>query len=232
MSSDLKIQNMNHEKSTAHPLRHDFLPDPSACFRMLCIGSSHAGKTMCCLNIFSKKDFGLKQYYDDGRDIFVISPTINLDRAGWKMLDLSEHQIMSEYDESLIKEIMEYSRHKSKNGCLLICDDLVNNSKAFNAHKASLLDDLFMSGRHFRMSILILSQFCKSLTPKMRANATHLVVFRLGNVKERSSFLDDQADVPQIEERYSYCTDEKYSFIYINKVPNPVRVFKCFEEEV
>ena len=54
--------------------------------------------------------------------------------------------------------------------------------------------------------------------------------YNLSNTKERTSFLEDQADIADIDERYAYCTEDKWNFIYINKTSN--RVFKNFEEEV
>lgn len=233
MSRDLRIVNLNKSKHSKHPLPYTFLPNPSACFRMCIIGPSYSGKGVALRNLIAPSTptgkFGYYEYYDNGNDIFVVSSTLEEDTT-YKDLKLGKHNKMVTFDHDLIEQILEYSKKKSKNGTLLILDDMINDQTAFSRHKPSIIDDIFIRGRHKRMSIIVLSQFVKGLTTRMRANSTHIMCFKLSNKTEKKNFLEDQHDFEDIEEMYHYATREQYGFLYLNKPQG--RAFRCFEEEL
>ena len=226
MSADLSIINMSQSDKQTSPLIHKFLPNPSACFRMLVIASSGSGKSNMIKNLIMRPGFGFKQHYK--QDIFIISETLGLDQT-WDDVPLPKHHKMNRWSEPLVRQMMEYSK-KSKRGTLWILDDLVCCNSAVNRNKTTLLDRLFMMGRHYKISLIITTQKYKQLPPTMRVNASHTIAFALSNITERKSFLSDHSHIKTIEQKYDIATAKPYHFLYINK--SKMKTFRNFEEEL
>ena len=173
-----------------------------------------------------RPEFGFKEYY--GQDIFIISETLGLDKT-WDSVSLPKHHKMGRWSEPIVRQMMEYSK-KSKRGTLWILDDLACCNSAVNKNKTTLLDRLFMMGRHYKISLIITTQKYKQLPPTMRVNASHTIAFALSNITERKSFLNDHSHIKSIEQKYDIATSKPYHFLYINKPK--MKTFHNFVEEL
>lgn len=225
MSEQLKIVQLNPNDDVKHPLPHDLLPNPSKCFRLISIAPSHSGKSLCILNMVTRPEFGLSDYYKE--NIFLISETLGLDKT-WASLNLPKHHKIDHWDEEIMSEIMEYSE-KQPHGCLLIMDDMVC-SKAIDKVRGTLLDRLYMMGRHHKISLIMTSQRYFSLSPQMRLNASHVIVFNLMNASERKSFLNDFVSIKNLPHHLDTVTSERYQFLYIDVAKGAV--YRNFEEQL
>ena len=224
MYEALRIQNLGQHLNHESPLAHAHLPNPCGRgFRMICVAQSGGGKTNVVKNLITRDEFGYKQHFGD--DIFIISETLELD-GSWDDVVLPEHHKSKEWDEERLDEIIKYSAGSS-NGTLIVFDDLVC-SDAINKYRSTLLDKIFMLGRHSKVNAIFTTQKYNALSPKMRANATHTLCWGIPTVSERKMFLDDNADVEGVEERFEYATKEPYSFLYINRLDKTC--FRNFEE--
>jgi len=110
MSSSLKIRNLNEKRADSSPISHEFMPQPP--FRMIVCGASHSGKSNMIKNMITVPEYGYKQHF--GEDVFVFSRTLGLDTT-WQGLNLPKTHMYQKWDESVVREIMAYSK-KKKNG--------------------------------------------------------------------------------------------------------------------
>ena len=221
----LQIIDLNQEQAIQHPLTHTQLPNPAKKFRMIVIASSGSGKSMMIKNMVTRDEFGYKDFFNE--NIFIISETLGLDST-WDSVQLPKYHKMNTWDDTVVKQLMDYSK-KSKNGTLWILDDLVCNTDCISRGRKTLLDKIFVQGRHHKISLIITSQKYNALSPIMRENASHVIVFGLHNVSEKKQFLSDHANIPDIEEKYAVLTTP-YNFLYINKSNGDV--YKNFEERL
>ena len=230
MSSELKIRNMNEQTAPQpHPLKFDFLPNPRN-MRMLIIAPSGGGKSQLVLNLLSNPSFGMREFF--GESIVIVSTTIGKDPTYQNLIGtLPKTHVMTEWNDRTITQLMKYSS-KQPNGILLIVDDMLGSNTAMkrSSGKTTMLERIFIEGRHFKVQIFALSQRYYGFSPIIRANNTHTCVFSLRNTNETKLFLHDHDHIEGIEDLYRKATAEPYSFAYIDKIKR--RVFRCFEEEL
>jgi hypothetical protein len=80
------------------------------------------------------------------------------------------------------------------------------------------LNSLFTKGRHSFISVIVSSQKFRALSNIMRVNAVNLYVFRLRNVGDLDSFVEEVSAVAtkkELLQLYQIATDEPYSFLFI-----------------
>mmetsp|Transcript_7526 Transcript_7526/g.11386 ORF Transcript_7526/g.11386 Transcript_7526/m.11386 type:complete len:120 (+) Transcript_7526:486-845(+) len=97
MSSSLKVVNLHQNKKTKHPLHHQFLPNPSTCFRLLIFAPSNSGKSNLIKNLITRDEFGYNKHY--ANNIFLFSRTIRIDEI-WKNLHLPPTHLYDEWKHS------------------------------------------------------------------------------------------------------------------------------------
>jgi hypothetical protein len=135
----------------------------------------------------------------------------------WRDLKLPASHVHDEYDEQLIRNIMHYSKLQAS-GTLLILDDMITSEVAFNNKKGNLLKTLFYQGRHFKVSLILVSQKLKEVPPGLRLNASHIICFNLKNKKEEHDFFEENRSIEAIEAKYELATKERFNFLYIDKM--------------
>jgi hypothetical protein len=227
MSQTLRVTNMNaDDDQSRHPLQHSLLPNPQECFRLLIFSPSHSGKSNLIKNIITRPEFGYNTYYKS--NIFIFSQTIHLDSI-WTDLKLPKTHMHDEYSDALITNIMHYSK-KSDQGVLLILDDMITADTAINQKKSNLLKQLFFQGRHYKVSLILVSQKLKEIPASMRVNASHLICFNLNNRKEEKDFLEENSGIKDIVTKYKTATSARYNFLYLDKTTN--KAYHNFEVEL
>jgi hypothetical protein len=81
-----------------------------------------------------------------------------------------------------------------------------------------MLHALHVRGRHNMISTLTATQKFNAIHPIIRVNATELYVYRLRNMKDLDTFIDDVSavlDKKSLLEIYHMATSEPYSFLYV-----------------
>jgi hypothetical protein len=124
MSTELSIINLHESNTPAHPLPHNFLPDPQKCFRMLIFSPSNSGKSNLIKNLITRNEFGYTSYYKN--NIFIFSPTIKIDPI-WQSVELPKTHLYDDWDEKIVENIMAYSTKQG--GVLLVLDDMITSSQ-------------------------------------------------------------------------------------------------------
>ena len=226
MSETLRIGNLssssNTNESTAIP--HEFLPQP--CFRYVVVGPSFSGKSNMIKHMLTDDEFGHRRYF--GENVIVFSKTLGLDST-WTSLKLPKSHYYSEWDEDIVREIMDYSKTQER-GVLLLLDDLISDQGAFNRRNSNLLTELFFCGRHFGISLIITTQKLLAVPSGMLANCSHMAVFRLKTKRELDSFLENVNSVDNLPEKYKYTTANQFGFIYMNFATNTA--YRSYEEKL
>jgi len=219
MSSELKIQNMGSKKE-AHPLKYSFLP--SLPMRMLVVAPSNGGKSNMLKNMLLRPEFGYRDYFTDPKtgalNYFVFSRTLGADHTLDELVDqLPKFHAYREWDDTIIRDIMEYSRLKTERGVLLLLDDMITDTKAFNKCSGNLLNELAFMGRHHKVSFILTTQSYTSIQRPIRINTSAVIAFNLKNKREEQAFLEEQSMWENIKDLYTMATSPKYGFLYLNK---------------
>jgi len=219
MSSELKIQNMGSKKE-AHPLKYSFLP--SLPMRMLVVAPSNGGKSNMLKNMLLRPEFGYRDYFTDPKtgalNYFVFSRTLGADHTLDELVDqLPKFHAYREWDDTIIRDIMEYSRLNTERGVLLLLDDMITDTKVFNKCSGNLLNELAFMGRHHKVSFILTTQSYTTIQRPIRINTSVVIAFNLKNKREEQAFLEEQSMWENIKDLYTVATSPKYGFLYLNK---------------
>ena len=207
-------------KKSGHPLKHTFLP--ALPMRMLVVAPSNGGKSNLLKNMLLRPEFGLRDCFTDPKtgalNYFVFSRTLGADHTLDSLVDqLSKFHSYREWDDAVIRDIMEYSRNKTQRGVLLFLDDMITDTKAFNKRSGNILNELAFMGRHHKVSFIITAQSYTTIQRPIRINTSAVIAFNLKNKREEQAFLEEQSMWENIGRMYQVATSPKYGFLYLNK---------------
>lgn len=90
--------------------------------------------------------------------------------------------------------------------------------------------------RHSNTSLIIVTQAYKEIPKTIRTNCNSIILFNIPNLSELKVIYEEnpeQMDFDTWKKCYQYCTEEQYSFMYINnKFPQKETVHRKFIEKV
>jgi hypothetical protein len=139
--------------------------------------------------------------------------------------DTWEPEVLSEIVDTQKRVIEESKKQKIKQlyGILIVVDDFADSpnivhSNSGAASGGSMLNTLFIRGRHMMISTLVSSQKLRLLSTTMRVNVQFMLVWRLRNRLELQSLLEEISavyDIKTLEQMYQLATEEPFSFWYI-----------------
>ena len=135
---------------------------------------------------------------------------------------------LDHWDATRIRQMMQYSK-KTKTGTLWILDDMINSSDAVSMSRSSLLNRLYMQGRHWKISIVLVSQKYTYIPSAIRINASHLCMYG-ANSKEQKTLFEEIANVDDLPRKYAEAVSKPYGFLYLELTSG--RTFQCFEREL
>jgi hypothetical protein len=215
--------------------QHEHLP-PTPC-RGLLIGPTSAGKS--CVLV----DMILRLYRDAWERIYIFSPSVHIDSAWAPVKDYIENDLkvdgskepffFDSWDPAVLNEIVETQKRvieeskkqkiKQLYGILIVVDDFADSpnvvhSSSGAASGGSMLNTLFIRGRHMMISTLVSSQKLRLLSTTMRVNVQFMLVWRLRNRMELQSLLEEISavyDTKTLEQMYQLATNDPFSFWYI-----------------
>ena len=124
---------------------------------------------------------------------------------------------------------MKSKNMKSLYSILIIIDDFADDP-SFSRH-SKLLHSLYTRGRHSMISTITATQKFNAIHPIIRVNATELYVYRLRNMKDLDTFVEEiSATIPKktLMQIYEKCTAEPYSFLYVKLTAKSIHeMFFC-----
>ena len=205
---------------------------PKLPFRSIVVASSTGGKTVLIQNLI------LNVYRDCFARIFIFSPSVHNDptfvevkkyqKDNMKVDDEKEKLYYDTYQPEELEEIintqrkiihyMKEQKMKKLHSILIIVDDFADDPKFVRYSK--LLHGLATRGRHDAISFCLSVQKYRVLAPIIRLNSSSLYIFKLKNVSELMSFIEENSaivDKEQLLNMYHKAVDDKpYSFFYVN----------------
>jgi hypothetical protein len=218
MAPQLKIEKLT-DRNIDYP-ENKKIPEPlpKLPFRMLLVACSGSGKTLTVGNMLARREFAYKKIFKE--NIFLFSPTFELDDPSMHGVDIDEENLFKTFDESVVEDIFEdqkklinrWGKQKAPH-ILLIFDDMVT---MLNQSKTSTLTRLFFSARHWKISLILTTQSYKNTSKAIRLNCSHMTVFKCNN-KERDLIGEENIlDVDVWREVYGMATSAPYSFLYVD----------------
>lgn len=195
---------------------------PKFPFSMMLSGRSGSGKTNLLMNILTNPAL-LKGYFNY---IAVFSPTAGKYDDSYAVLGLPDENFLNDFTPETLEKLIE-SRKKLINEkginwvarnsrVLIILDDVIAN-RAFLESQTALT--LFALLRHYLCSVVCMMQSYTKLPRALRLNSNATAVFPASQseievlIKEITPAGISKRDFEKV---IDYCTDERYSFLYIN----------------
>lgn len=149
---------------------------------------------------------------------------------------ISEDNIYTEYSDSVLKDIVDkqdnfikqYSKEKA-NDILIIFDDCVG-SGLFSSRYFLKLNTIM---RHFKISIIMISQVYKVIAKSIRTNLSNLLLFDINNSKELEVIYEEnEAGLSKNDwmRVYRAITKNDYSFMFLNfQNKKGFQILNCFK---
>ena len=205
---------------------------PKLPFRSIIVASSTGGTTVLIQNLL------LDIYRGSFERVYIFSPSIHADPAFYevkkyqrevmKVDDTKEDLYFDGFNPADLQKILdtqtrevEFQKKNKENKLFSICiciDDHSDDPKFIRY--SSMLHGLFTRGRHQAVSCILSLQKYSSTAPIIRLNASSLYIFKLKNMTEINSFLDENSalvDKKTLYEMYQQAiNDAPYSFFNIN----------------
>ncbi len=223
------------EEWTTKNSKHAHLPPTP--LRGVILGPGGSGKSLCLVSMV------LDLYRNAFERIYVFSPSVHIDSVWAPVKSYIENELKVDgskepfffdtWDPSVLNEIVETQKRvveeckkqkiKQLYGILIIVDDFADSPNVVHSNSGaasggSMLNTLFVRGRHLACSTLIATQKLRLISSTIRVNVQFMLVWRLCNRLELQSLLEEISavyDMKTLERMYQMATDEPYSFWYI-----------------
>jgi len=216
-------------------------------------GKSSAGKGVACVNLLTKffVDESEKPCF---HRYMIVSPTANLDH-GWKpvrkfmqdRMGLSEAKVdslfLDTWDQPRIQaeidahsKIVEGEKKAGKrelSALLIVFDDMADQGGVMHKNNDSLINRLYLSGRHRGISSIVISQKKRLIAPTIVAQCNWLMAFRTSDRDELDSIyamFSALIDRPTFDAVWSFVHQQPYSFLTV--FPNEMDANKIFMQRL
>jgi ABC-type cobalamin/Fe3+-siderophores transport system ATPase subunit len=199
----------------------------------LIVGKRGSGKSTLLLNLLStpKKEGGLMKEFDT---IYLVSSTAQKDEKFDQLVEELERgkTFYPEFSNEVMEEIMadmekKISTKKKTPHFLVILDDVIE-SLPLNRKKGQAFNKFLISSRHFKSSMILLSQRLNQLSPLVRSQTDIVSYYRSDNKKEDKTFMETYS-VP--EDMLKFCVNsEPHSFITVSFTTGKPKYFCKFDE--
>ncbi len=184
----------------------------------LIVGKSGSGKTLAIVNIMTNDNL-LGDYFD----IVYLFTDAKPDQELIKDLKLSKKNVISDFDEEKVKEIMDKAERtvqqkgfKESPKIMMLFDDILSNQKFLKSKTAT---KLATANRHFNISYIFCTQYYKRVPPVIRTNARYTMIFP-SSMSEVEKIADELTPPRMSKKQFisylQYATKEQYSFMAIN----------------
>ena len=200
------------------------LPQPP--FRLVVVAPSNTGKSIMVSNLISSDNFPYKKYF--GENTFIFSPTFKL--GSMEGLKIKKNNIFDTFDVDILNSIINEQKNlietygkKSCSPILIILDDVIGE---LDAKRKEFLKKSYFGLRHFKGSIILLSQQYKSIPKSVRMNCSDTILFEVANENELKDITEEQnIQKDKFINIYEFATQvQPYSFLCIrHKNPKKTR---------
>ena len=224
---------------------------PKIPFSQIVVGPSGSGKTILLQNMV------LDIYRDCFTRIYIFSSSVHVDGVWAPVKKYIENNLKIDTEKekvyfddfnpkdlehilNLQNKITQYQKDhdfKTLYSVLIIIDDFVDDTR-FSRHN-SLLNALYIRGRHFGCNIISSTQKFNGLSTIIRVNSRQLFFFKMRNYKEIQTMIEElsallvkknllasernmQNAKNTLLEIYERATEERFSFLFVNLMKSDI----------
>jgi hypothetical protein len=188
------------------------LPKPP--FRFLINAPSGSGKTNMIQNLLFNDNF-YRGMFDR---VIYLSPTVFEDKTLQHMRRMAEDSrnnlIISDQVErlgDLIQNLIE-SQMGGEDHVLLVLDDCIGLIP-----KGSPINTFIMKARHYRISIIMVTQYYRGIDPKIRENSNAYIFYANANLTEVRKIEDEIGNnFKDFKKYYQLATEQPYNFLFVH----------------
>lgn len=234
MSNKFKILKMKDSSDKNVTKKKNIFDLP---MRLLIISKSGDGKSSYLGNLLLRTEFYRTDFVPE--NIFIFTGSKHGDKKLKTIiteLDIEDSNVIDGYDEEYLDMIYtmlvnNYNEKmddkitdKKELNSLIILDDLSFNNSFKDKGKNDMIRKLFMNGRKYSMSVIIISQKYSSVSTAIRENATGLIIGKSSN-KQVDLIADDHSYIrtgkKDFVKMFRDATDIPYSKLIINFTNHP-----------
>ncbi len=214
---DLSIKDLSRP-----PMNPDVVIDPripKIPFSLCVYGKTRSGKTMVLANMLKHYE----KHFKNRTIVFSKERSDTLDIIIKNLNAVAHYNLIDSNGNDIIRDIIKFQQEEKELGhkledVLLVFDDFITEKQL--QKKNNVFDLLFAMGRHPRVSVLITAQNYTKMPSGLRRMAMYHILFKLNGL-ERKYMIPDRCDdvsmePDEFEKVFMDCTNEKYSFMYID----------------
>jgi GTPase SAR1 family protein len=205
------------------PLGNIEPPLPNMSFYMCFVGPPRSGKTSTALALISQKNNKKKKTKSIYRGVFdniiVVAPQTSLLSLQNNIFDdLDDEKIFNELTIDTMQEIdaLISNYRQEDEQTLLYIDDMAAALK--DTRLLKYFNKLISNRRHLKLSIMLITQFLKSIPLSNRRLISHLFMWKCNNKKEYANIYEEL--IPIDKEDFfritKYVYDRRHNFLFID----------------
>ena len=216
-------------KKNKIPLRKCMLEGvlPKFPFSLMLSGRSGSGKTNLAMNLLTRKEF----YGNYFHYTLVFSPTASKYDDSYDVLKLPKENFVGDFNKEFLDKLIDVRKDLidkkgiewvAKNSrVLIIMDDCIADRQFLESPEAL---KMFALLRHYLVSVMIMIQSYTKLPRALRVNCNGVMVFPC--LASERKILIDEVTPSNINKKdfgkvLDYCTDGRWTFMYINNHADP-----------
>lgn len=128
--------------------------------------------------------------------------------------------IFDEYKPEIVNKLMERQKNAILNGdkylnAFLLLDDVLQDSKIWKKDKT--MQNIFYNGRHYKLFLIIASQYAMGLPPDFRSNIDYIFLSRFNQKTDKKKLFDHYAgyfeNFYEFEKLYNQVTEDNRCMI-------------------
>lgn len=200
-------------------------PFPNSSFFLTIIGKPGSGKTNLLVNMLTNKNI-YKRVFDK---VLLVMPKNSIKSLKNNIFeDLPESQQFDEISPDVFEAIKHFraefdeidedanKKPRSKN-MLLILDDVTAQLKEKENQK--LLIELSTNRRHFKLSIILISQYLRAIPRCVRSQTTTLVYFKPANELDNNIVRDEYINLSKdtFNNLMRFVFQNQHDFLFVDK---------------
>ena len=158
--------------------------------------------------------------------IYLFSQTAMINKDQFKYIP--ENNLHTTLDLDFIENLIQFQKEtpkKDRKNVVILLDDIIGDQNI----KSNVIRDLFTLGRHFKISVIFLSQSYKQtggMSTIIRENTNYVISFFQHHADRRKSFCKEFCSIKSSkegEEIYKKITSEPFQSVVINCLNTKVR---------